>query len=57
MKQHLSEAAHLQWTNSAYRLGRVLRFDSEAERFIGDPDADRMLTHPYREPFIVPTQV
>ncbi|MEN6496041.1 MAG: Gfo/Idh/MocA family oxidoreductase [Thermoguttaceae bacterium] len=57
MKQHLGEAAHLQLTSSAYRLGRVLRFDSEAERFIGDPDADEMLTHPYREPFIVPAQV
>lgn len=57
MKQHLGPAAHRELTNSTYRLGRELRFDSEAERFIGDPEADGMLAHPYREPFVVPEQV
>ncbi len=57
MKQHLGDAAHLELTSSTYRLGRVLRFDAEAERFIGDSEADKLLTRPYRPPFIVPEQV
>jgi hypothetical protein len=57
MKQHLGEAAHLELTSSTYRLGRMLRFDAKAERFIGDSDADKLLTRPYRPPFIVPEQV
>ncbi|NLF70836.1 MAG: Gfo/Idh/MocA family oxidoreductase [Candidatus Anammoximicrobium sp.] len=57
MKQHLGEAAHLRLKDHTYDLGRLLRFDSEAERFIGDPEADRLLTRPCREPFMVPEQV
>lgn len=57
MKQHLGEAASLPLASSTYRLGRVLRFDSQAERFIGDAEADRMLTRPCRGPFIVPEEV
>jgi predicted dehydrogenase len=57
MKQHLVDAAHLELTSSTCRLGRMLRFDAEAERFIGDSEADKLLTRPYRPPFIVPEQV
>ena len=57
MKQHLTDAAHLELTNSTYRLGRRLRFDAEAERFIDDSDADKLLSRPYRAPFIVPEQI
>jgi predicted dehydrogenase len=57
MKRHLADAAHLELTDSTYRLGRMLHFDAEAERFVGDPDADGMLTRSYRAPFIVPEQV
>ncbi len=57
MKQHLGDAAHLELVSSTYRLGRMLRFDAEAERFIGDSEADKLLTQPYRAPFIVPKQV
>jgi predicted dehydrogenase len=53
---HLSSAlAHL--GNIAYRLGRVLEFDPSAERFIGDEEADALLTRDYREPFVVPERV
>lgn len=57
MKQHLGDAAHLELTSSTYHLGRSLRFDANAERFIGDSEADKLLTRPYRPPFIVPEQV
>ena len=40
-----------------YRLGRVLNFDPEKEKFIGDPEADALLTRPYRKPFVVPEEV
>ncbi len=50
---HLSSGlAHL--GNIAYRLGRVLTFDPNAEKFVNDADADKMLTRDYRAPFIVP---
>lgn len=44
---HLSSAlAHL--GNISYRLGRQLEFDSVSERFIGDEDANNMLSREYR---------
>ena len=57
MKRHLADAARLELTNSTYRLGRTLQFDAQAERFVGAPEADRMLTRPYRGPFVVPEEV
>ncbi len=43
--------------NIAYRLGRELRFDGEAEKFVDDAEADKMLTREYRDPYVVPEQV
>jgi hypothetical protein len=57
MTRHLADAAHLDLTNSTYRLGRPLQFDAQAERFVGALDADRLLSQPYRSPFVVPDQV
>ena len=37
--------------NLAYRLGRKLRWDPVAERFLGDDEANRLLHYPYREPW------
>lgn len=45
---HLSTSlCHL--ANIACRLGRVLRFDPTAERFLADPEADAMLGRTYRD--------
>lgn len=53
---HLSSAlAHL--GNIAYRLGRQLTFDPKAERFVGDEQANEMLTRKYRPGFEVPNKV
>jgi predicted dehydrogenase len=41
--------AHL--GNIAMRLGRKVRWDPAAERFVDDPEADRLLTRPMREPW------
>jgi hypothetical protein len=35
-------------------MGRVLTFDPAAERFVNDPEADKLLTRNYRAPYIVP---
>ncbi|MDA1314428.1 MAG: Gfo/Idh/MocA family oxidoreductase [Acidobacteria bacterium] len=41
----------------AYRVRRVLEFDPQREKFIGDAEADKMLTKEYREPWSVPDPV
>jgi len=57
MKRHLVDDAGLEPTGTAYRLGRALDFDAQAEKFLGDPEADGMLTRPYRRPFVMPTEI
>ena len=53
---HLSSAlCHL--ANISYRLGRSLEFDPAKEQFIGDEEANKMLTRNYREPYVVPQNV
>lgn len=53
---HLASGlAHL--GNIAYRLGKVLTFNPQAESFVNDPEADDMLTRNYRKGFVVPEKV
>jgi predicted dehydrogenase len=53
---HLSSAlAHL--GNISFRLGRVLTFDPLKEKFVGDKEADAMLTRKYRAPYVVQAKV
>ena len=53
---HLSSAlAHL--GNISYRLGRQLDFDPVAERFIGNEDANNMLSREYRAPYVLPEKI
>ena len=53
---HLSTALpHM--GNISYRLGRGLKFNGAAEKFVNDPEADKMLTREYRHPYIVPDKV
>ena len=46
-----SALAHL--GNISFRLGRVLEFDADREKFVADAEANAMLTRAYREPFVV----
>ena len=57
MKRHLVDDAGLELSGTTYRLGRTLRFDAQAEKFVADAEANRMLTRSYRGPFVVPEQV
>ncbi len=43
--------------NISYRLGRDLTFDGGKEKFVGDGQADKMLTRKYRRPYVVPERV
>lgn len=43
--------------NISYLLGRSLEFDPEAQRVVGDEEANGMLRRKYREPFVVPDKV
>ncbi len=43
--------------NISYRLGRKLTFDGNKEKFVGDREANRMLTRSYRKPYVVPQRV
>jgi hypothetical protein len=53
---HLSSGlAHL--GNISYRMERQLTFNPETEKFVNDPEADKMLTREYRAPYIVPEKV
>jgi predicted dehydrogenase len=50
-------AALPDFANIAWRTGHMLQFDSKTERFVGDKEADKLLTRAYRAPYIVPEKV
>jgi hypothetical protein len=50
-------AAFCHLANISYRVGRTLRIAQSSGRFIGDEEANAMLTRNYRDPYIVPDQV
>ncbi len=56
MREHLKDNG-LDLAATPYRLGRHLTFDGAKERFVGDAEADRLLTRPPRPPFAVPESV
>lgn len=43
--------------NISYRLRKQLKFDPQTFSFPGEPEANRMLTRPYRTPYVVPEKV
>jgi predicted dehydrogenase len=38
----------------ALEVGRKIRWDPASEAIIGDPEAERLLSHPYRKPWVLP---
>ena len=42
---------------STYCLGPKLEFNPSDEKFVDNQAANRLLTRPYRKPFVVPKQV
>lgn len=43
--------------NISFRVGRLLEFAGDKERFVGDAEADKLLGREYRAPFVVPKVV
>ncbi|MEX2215076.1 MAG: Gfo/Idh/MocA family oxidoreductase [Phycisphaeraceae bacterium] len=56
MVDHL-KLNNLKLEETNYQLGRVLNFDPKREKFIGDDQANRLLTRDYRAPFTIPDKV
>jgi predicted dehydrogenase len=56
MESHLG-ANNVQLEKTPATLGVVLNMDPATERFVGNKEADQMLTCEYRSPFVVPEQV
>ncbi|MDX1979461.1 MAG: Gfo/Idh/MocA family oxidoreductase [Bryobacteraceae bacterium] len=53
---HISTAlCHL--GNISYRMGRELQFDTAQEKFVNQPEADKLLRREYRAPYVVPDKV
>jgi predicted dehydrogenase len=57
MEQYLSKTNGLKLDGVEYRLGRKLAFNPKAEAFVDAPEADKLLTRPYRKPFAVPDRL
>ncbi len=53
MRKHLTENG-VDLAKTQLRVGRTLSFDPKNEKFVGDPEADKLLTREYRKPFVVP---
>jgi predicted dehydrogenase len=51
------KAAGVNLDQATYHMGRALSIDPVAERFIGDPEADKLLTREYRAGYEVPEKV
>ena len=56
MNDHLKDNG-LAIEQLTYRVGRMLKFDPSAEKFVDDSEANSMLTRNYRAPFVVPDKV
>jgi hypothetical protein len=50
-------AAFCHLANIAYRVGRTVRMDQSAGRFLGDDEANSLITRHYRKPYVVPENV
>ncbi|OAI47505.1 dehydrogenase [Planctomycetaceae bacterium SCGC AG-212-F19] len=57
MQEHLSKDNSLKLEDMKYQLGRKLTVDPKAETFVGDPEANKLLTREYRKPFAVPEKL
>jgi predicted dehydrogenase len=57
MEEHLAKDNGLKLDGLSYRLGRKLAVDASSESFVGDPQANAMLTRPYRKGFVVPDKI
>jgi predicted dehydrogenase len=50
-----ADLCHL--ANISYRVKRRLNWDDARKQFLGDPEANKLLTRDYRKPYLVPDKV
>ena len=50
-------AIGLDVAKGTFQLGPMLKFNPKKERFAGNAEANKMVTRPYRKPFVVPETV
>jgi hypothetical protein len=55
MEEHLA-ANNVDLKKTPAALGAALKMNPQTERFIGNSDADKLLTRDYRKPFVVPAK-
>jgi predicted dehydrogenase len=55
-RDHLKENG-VKLESTPFIMGRTLALDPKSEKFVGDPEADKLLTRDYRKPFVVPESV
>ena len=56
MEEHLG-ANNVDLHKSPATLGKLLNMDPKTERFLDNPEANKLLTREYRAPFVVPEKV
>ena len=56
MAEHLA-ANDVDLTKTKATLSAVLKMDPKQEQFIGNAEANKLLTREYRKPFVVPEKV
>jgi predicted dehydrogenase len=57
IQQTVKGTLGLDVSKNTYQLGPMLKFNPRTEKFVGNPQADLLLTRPYRKPFVVPNRV
>ena len=57
IKSNLTTVLGMNLDEHTYRLGAKLTYDADAEKFVGNEEANKLLTRPYRKPFVVPETV
>ena len=57
MEEHLGKEHSIKLDGLSYNLGQKLTFDAASESFVDSPDANKLLTRPYRAPFVVPEKI
>jgi hypothetical protein len=57
IEDQLVGALGMDLTKFKYTLGAKLQFCPKEEKFVGNTEADKLLSRPYRAPFVVPEKV
>ena len=57
IRQGLQDFLGYDLSKHSYQLGPKLAFDAEKEQFVGNDEANKLLTRPYRAPFVVTEEV